>query len=237
LAITVSIGAIVSQWQTQQEQWQTRQEFAARAAEIERWLQELRVSDPKAYLAQLKADGDSRWEPELQALDPQGYKIFVTERHRNEEAARKAEIAKLLAELKTVHIDLTKILALYSRLSTLDPMNSEYRLKRDEAARKLKISELLAYFKTISATDIFTIYNLYLNLTMLDPKNDEYKAKAREYEKKVEAYNKKKSEEYKVVAEFHSGGSGGCGSRGGPGYRSANGKCASWHKHEHKRTH
>lgn len=24
------------------------------------------------------------------------------------------------------------------------------------------------------------------------------------------------------------GGSGGCGSRGGPGYRKANGKCASW---------
>jgi hypothetical protein len=29
--------------------------------------------------------------------------------------------------------------------------------------------------------------------------------------------------------------SGGCGSRGGPGYRLASGKCASWH-HEHRRS-
>ncbi len=32
------------------------------------------------------------------------------------------------------------------------------------------------------------------------------------------------------VATTHIHGHGGCGSRGGPGYRLANGKCASWHK-------
>ena len=136
----------------------------------------LRSSDPKTYLAKLKAAGDSRWEPEQQALNPQG---------RNEEAARKAEIARLLDELKTVHTDLNKILALYSRLSTLDPMNPEYKLKKDEAAQKekiaeaqkAKIAELLAELKTIPATDLYRSYTLFLNLTILDPKNEEYENK------------------------------------------------------------
>jgi hypothetical protein len=148
-----------------------KQESAAR-------LQELRNSDPQAYLAELKAAGDSRWEFELQALDPQRYEIFVAERHRNEEAARKLEITGLLDELKTVPpTDPKKLLALYSRLSTLDPTNPAYKSKRDGLARKAEIAELLAELKTIPATDINRIHTIYLNLTALDPTNKEYRKK------------------------------------------------------------
>jgi hypothetical protein len=186
LSIAASFGAKVSQWQT-------RQELAANiapAAEIERRLQELRSSDPKTYLAELKAAGDPRWEPELQALNPQG---------RNEEAERKAEIARLLDELKTVQTDLDKILALYSRLSTLDPMNPEYKLKRDEAAQKakiaeaqnVKIAELLAELKTIPATDLYRSYTLYLNLTILDSKNEEYENKRQAIANQIEHERRK----------------------------------------------
>ena len=31
-----------------------------------------------------------------------------------------------------------------------------------------------------------------------------------------------------LMSQRNPGGSGGCGSRGGPGYRKANGQCASW---------
>jgi len=76
-----------------------RHELAA-ANEVR--LRELRNDDPKAYLAELKAANDTRWESELQALDKQGYEKLVTERRLKEDAVRKVVIEKLLDEIKTV---------------------------------------------------------------------------------------------------------------------------------------
>jgi len=137
-------------------------------------LQQLRNADPKAYLQELKIAGDRRWEAELRNLDPEEYERFVAERRRNEEAVRQAEISKLLDELKTVpSTDLNKTIAIYSRLSTLDPQNAEYQSKGQEAVRNAKIGKLLDELKTEKDKNI--IHTIYMNLTTLDPENEEYK--------------------------------------------------------------
>jgi zinc ribbon protein len=103
-------------------------------AKNEARLQGLRTSDPSAYLAELKSAADPRWETEYEALDKPGYQLFV---HERSEAARKAEIAKLVDELKTVpSTDIDRMLTLYVRLTTLDPMNPAYKLTRDTLAKQ-----------------------------------------------------------------------------------------------------
>ena len=89
--------------------------------------QTLKKTDVSAYLATLKADNDPRWESEFKRLDPQGY-----------EAASKVEIANLTQELKTVRAnDVDRFLAIYARLSNLDPTNDEYRKKRDNYSKQI----------------------------------------------------------------------------------------------------
>ena len=88
--------------------------------------QTLKKTDVSAYLA-IKADNDQRWESEFKRLDPQGY-----------EAASKVEIANLTQELKTVRAnDVDRFLAIYARLSNLDPTNDEYRKKRDNYSKQI----------------------------------------------------------------------------------------------------
>jgi len=83
------------------------------AAKDQQRLQQLRIADPKAYLAELKAAGDSRWEPELQQLDKRAYEEILVdrrtkqaaaeaERRAKEAAGRDVEMQKLIAELKSV---------------------------------------------------------------------------------------------------------------------------------------
>jgi hypothetical protein len=111
------------------------QELIARA---EARLQELRRSDPQAYLAELKAASDGRWESEFAALDKQGYELFVGERRRSEEAARKAQVAKLVDALKTVPpTDTEGMLALYISLNTLEPTHQEYKKKREALTKQV----------------------------------------------------------------------------------------------------
>ncbi len=80
--LCIAVAGVVTSMKYAQIQ---RQEAAA---EKEARLQELRKSDPTAYLSDLKARGDSRWEPEFQVLDNAGYEVFLAERRRSEEAAR-----------------------------------------------------------------------------------------------------------------------------------------------------
>lgn len=44
----------------------------------------------------------------------------------------------------------------------------------------------------------------------------------------AEARGRRGGMRYRSAGSASGGSSGGCGSRGGPGYRKANGKCASW---------
>jgi hypothetical protein len=163
---------------------QIQQETAAKQQREVR-LEQLRNSDPAAYLNELKAAGDTRWESELRNLDPKGYEFLLAERHRQKEEARKAEIASLLDELKTLpSAEPSRVLALFSRLAALDPGNPAYKAKRDalatqaaEAGRKAEIAKLLDELKTVPATEMDRIHTLYLNLTTLDPKNEDYKKK------------------------------------------------------------
>jgi hypothetical protein len=88
-------------------------------------LQELRSADPKAYLAELAAAGDQRWELELRELDPDGYRQFVTDK-----------ISKLHAEAKLIPShELNKLHQAYYRLSGLDPKNREFQQKRNHPLR------------------------------------------------------------------------------------------------------
>jgi hypothetical protein len=108
------------------------------AAKNEARMQDLRRSDPHAYLAELKAIGDSRWESEFQTLDKQGYEMFVAERRRNEELARNAEIAKLVEALRAVPTsDIERMLVFYDQLSTLEPTNVDYKRKRESLSKQV----------------------------------------------------------------------------------------------------
>jgi hypothetical protein len=90
-------------------------------------LQELRLSDPKAYLAELKASNDPRWEREFKALDKQGYQSFVG-----------TEITKLKEEMKLIAVtDIRRMLAVYVRLTDLDPENQEYKSKIETLTRQV----------------------------------------------------------------------------------------------------
>jgi hypothetical protein len=113
-----------------------KRELAARerelAAQETARLQDLRRTNPQAYLSELKSAGDVRWEGEFQVLDPGGYKLFAEERRRLEETARKEEITKITQQLSRVPAsDVDVSLALYSRLVVLDPANRQYRSKAD----------------------------------------------------------------------------------------------------------
>jgi hypothetical protein len=101
-------------------------------------LQALRSSDPKAYLAELKAANGSRWETELKALDKPEYDALIAERHRKEVDATKEQISSVLAQLaKTPTSDVDTLHSLYLRLSLLDPSNASYAKKRDSFAIQL----------------------------------------------------------------------------------------------------
>lgn len=83
-------------------------------------LQALRSSDPKAYLDELKARGDSRWEEEFQTLDRKGYELFLIEVLRTIPAS-----------------DLEGMLVLYVRLNKLEPTNADYEKNRASLARRI----------------------------------------------------------------------------------------------------
>jgi hypothetical protein len=86
------------------------------------------------WQTQKEIAAEQRWESELRARDPQQYEIFVRERN---EARRKAKIAELLAELKTVPAtDVNRIHTLYLNLTALDPNNQEYKMKKEVVAKQ-----------------------------------------------------------------------------------------------------
>jgi hypothetical protein len=118
-------------------------QFVELAAKNEARLQALKSSSPQAYLTELKSTGDSRWESELQSLDKPSYDALLVERRRNEEKARKEQIANLLGKLsKILSTDLEGLHSLYDGLSTLDPGNSDYLKKRDSLAKQIADANL-----------------------------------------------------------------------------------------------
>jgi hypothetical protein len=116
-------------------------------------LQALRSSDPKAYLAELKATNDRRWEIELRALDKPEFDALMAERQRQEADATREQISSVLAQLaKTPTSDVDTQHSLYLRLSLLDPTNTSYAKKRDSFA--LQLADLQA--KELEERDKFT---------------------------------------------------------------------------------
>jgi len=111
----VGAGAIGGRLVTQQES----------AAKTEVRLQELRTTNPQAYLAELQTVGDTRWQAELRVLDKPRYDILV---------------AQLKEELRnTSPADLPKLLGIYDRLLLFEP--TEYTNKRDGVLQKLRARE------------------------------------------------------------------------------------------------
>ncbi len=98
----------------------------------------LRSANPGAYLEELKAEKDPRWESEFEALDRVGYVNFVAARKAKEEAERKDAIAKYLEQAKvTPNSDLETLQTIYSRLSDLEPSNRDFKNRRDALERQI----------------------------------------------------------------------------------------------------
>jgi hypothetical protein len=120
IAVAGLAGFVAKQMRLNENQFEA-------AREKQTSLQELRRSDPKAYLAELKASNDPRWAREFEALDKQGYQSFVA-----------TEITKLKDEIKSVPAtDISRMLAIYVRLTDLDPANQEYKSKRETLTKQV----------------------------------------------------------------------------------------------------
>lgn len=96
---------------------------------------ELRLKEPKAYLAKLKASGSSNYSAELRALDPEAYAM--------EEKAKVEKIASLKKAFGTEKDD-TKKLALAKQVRALDPNDFQMELRVNEIEYRLKLPELMA---------------------------------------------------------------------------------------------
>lgn len=99
----------------------------------------LRELDPIAYLAELKATSNPKWEAEFETLDKAGYALFVAERRAKQEKARLASIADLLEQSKKLpESDIDRLHQIYSQLASLDPKNKSFQTKRDALNKKIE---------------------------------------------------------------------------------------------------
>jgi len=122
LIAVIAASASGSAWVAQR-----RAEEARAAAAKEAKLQVLRQSDPKQYLAGLRAANDPRWEVEFKVLDPSGYAAYLTDLKAKQEQERQASIQRLTEQLaSTKPDDLEGRYSIYSSLMRLDPGNKGY---------------------------------------------------------------------------------------------------------------
>ena len=108
-------------------------EQAAMVAAEQARLQALRQSNPKQYLAELKAANDGRWESEFKTLDPPGYATYLADLKAKQEQQRQADIRQTAAQLaSTKPDDLQRQSEIYSELLRLDPTNKDYKAAKDK---------------------------------------------------------------------------------------------------------
>ena len=118
---------------------QYRAEQAAIIVAEQARLQALRQSNPKQYLAELKAAHDGRWESEFKALDPTGYTTYLADVKAKQEQQRQASIQQLIAQVASAKPDdLERQLQIYSELLRLDPTNKDYKAKKDKIESTLE---------------------------------------------------------------------------------------------------
>ena len=112
---------------------QYRAEQAAIIVAEQARLQALRQSNPKQYLAELKAANDGRWESEFKTLDPPGYATYLADLKAKQEQQRQADIRQTAAQLaSTKPDDLQRQSEIYSELLRLDPTNKDYKAAKDK---------------------------------------------------------------------------------------------------------
>ena len=91
-------------------------------------LEELRESDPAAYLAILQTKDETKWMLELKELAPEDYKVELTE---------------LIAETRAIPAEeIGKNLTAYEKLVTLEPENEQFQQRVDHYQAEL--DQLLA---------------------------------------------------------------------------------------------
>jgi len=120
IAVGFAVPTMVEQYRKQQ---------AEQTAEAR--LRSLKTTDPKQYLAELKAANDPRWESEFKALDKPGYDAYLADLKAKQEQERQAWIRHWNEQLaSTKPDDLEEQYRIYSALAELDPSNKDYASKK-----------------------------------------------------------------------------------------------------------
>lgn len=102
----------------------------------------MRVADPVAYLNELKATNDKRWESEYEVLDKRGYEKFTLDRRVKLEQERKEKVSKLLEESKNIApSDAESLRRVYANLTELEPNNRDFKLRLDGLEKQISLKK------------------------------------------------------------------------------------------------